>query len=131
MHGDIMKKTIQLNYKSIFKYDDHHETVKYKTTGTYMKDDKKEKITFIQNDTKIEITIRGNDVTLINGSSILNLTYHRKVFNHYQTPYGLIELYTELVILQHEQNIKLKYILNDGIEQISEVYVLVNYEFME
>lgn len=126
-----MKKTIQLNYKSIFKYDDHHETVKYKTTGTYMKDDKKEKITFIQNDTKIEITIRGNDVTLINGSSILNLTYHRKVFNHYQTPYGLIELYTELVILQHEQNIKLKYILNDGIEQISEVYVLVNYEFME
>lgn len=131
MHGDKMKKTIQLNYKSIFKYDDHHETVKYKSKGTYFKDDKKERITFYQDDTKIEITIRGNDVLLINGHSMLNLTYHRKVFNHYQTPYGLIELYTELMTLEHERNIKLIYMLYDGIQKISEVYVLVNYEFME
>ena len=62
---------------------------------------------------------------------MLNLTYHRKVFNHYQTPYGLIELYTELMTLEHERNIKLIYMLYDGIQKISEVYILVNYEFME
>lgn len=131
MHGDKMKKTIQLNYKSIFKYDDHHETVKYQSKGTCVKDDKKERITFYQNDKKIEITIKGNDVLLVNGNAMLNLSYHRRVFNYYQTPYGLIELYTELVTLEHERNIKLIYMLYDGKQKISEVYVLINYEFME
>lgn len=131
MHGDKMKKTIQLNYKSIFKYDDHHETVKYQSKGTYVKDDKKERITFYQNDKKIEITMKGNDVLLVNGNAMLNLSYHRRVFNYYQTPYGLIELYTELVTLEHERNIKLIYMFYDGKQKISEVYVLINYEFME
>jgi len=31
MHGDRMKKNIKVNYKSIFKYDDHHETVQFKS----------------------------------------------------------------------------------------------------
>lgn len=131
MHGDKMKKTIQLNYKSIFKYDDHHETIQYKAKGIYLKTEKKEQITFFQDGIKIEITIKGKDVLLINGHSILNLTYHRKVFNYYQTSYGLIEIYTELVMLEHNKNVKLKYILYDGTHQISEVYILINYEFME
>lgn len=126
-----MKKAIQLNYKSIFKYDDHHETVQYKAQGIYFKNDKIERISFFQDDTKIEITIKGNDVLLINGSSMLNLSYHRKVFNQYQTPYGFVELYTELFTLEHERNIKLIYMLYDGKQKISEVYVLVNYDFME
>ena len=37
MHGDRMKKKIKVNYKSIFKYDDHHETVQFKSDGTYEK----------------------------------------------------------------------------------------------
>ena len=38
MHGDRMKKNIKVNYKSIFKYDDHHETVQFKSDGIYEKD---------------------------------------------------------------------------------------------
>ena len=32
-----MKKNIKVNYKSIFKYDDHHETVQFKSDGIYEK----------------------------------------------------------------------------------------------
>ena len=43
MHGDRMKKNIKVNYKSIFKYDDHHETVQFKSDGIYEKGFDKEK----------------------------------------------------------------------------------------
>lgn len=38
MHGDRMKKNIKVNYKSIFKYDDHHETVNLKVMESMKKD---------------------------------------------------------------------------------------------
>ena len=52
MHGDRMKKNIKVNYKSIFKYDDHHETVQFKSDGIYEKGFDKEKFTFYNNDQK-------------------------------------------------------------------------------
>ena len=55
MHGDRMKKNIKVNYKSIFKYDDHHETVQFKSDGIYEKGFDKEKFTFYNNDQKIEL----------------------------------------------------------------------------
>ncbi len=131
MHGGNMKKKIQIKYKSIFKYDDHHETVQYQARGTYEKDDQKLKISFYQDDTKIEITIRNQDVLLVHGRSILNLSYHRKIMNHYYTEYGMIELQTELLTLEYDKQIKLKYILYDNGHKISDVYVLVNYQMME
>lgn len=131
MHGDIMKKKINIQYKSIFKYEDHHETVQYKARGTYEKDNHKTKISFYQDDTKIEITIRQDDVLLTHGRSMLNLSYHRKIMNHYYTEYGMIELQTELLTLEYDKQIKLKYILYDNGHKISDVYVLVNYQMME
>ncbi len=128
MHGDKMKKTVQLQYKSIFKYKDHHETVQYQAKGTYLKDEKKEQLSFYHDDQKIEITIRGQDVTLVHGPSLLSLSYHRRLFNHYATPYGMIELYGELVSLHHDRNIQMKYVLSDESEIISEVYLLIRYE---
>ena len=47
MHGDRMKKNIKVNYKSIFKYDDHHETVQFKSDGTYEKVLIKKDLSFI------------------------------------------------------------------------------------
>ena len=44
MHGDRMKKNIKVNYKSIFKYDDHHETVQFKSDGIYRKGFDKENL---------------------------------------------------------------------------------------
>lgn len=126
-----MKRKIKLNYKSIFKYDDHHETVKYNAKGIYEKDDQKERITFFQDDIKIEILIRKQDVLLTHGKSTLCLTPHKKIYNQYLTEYGMIDLYTELIILEHERHIKLKYVLYDESQKISDVYILVNYEVME
>ena len=62
MHGDRMKKNIKVNYKSIFKYDDHHETVQFKSDGIYEKGFDKEKFTFYNNDQKIEIILKGKEI---------------------------------------------------------------------
>ena len=104
MHGDRMKKNIKVNYKSIFKYDDHHETVQFKSDGIYEKGFDKEKFTFYNNDQKIEIILKGKEMTLANGPSLLNLSYHRKIGNHYHT-------------LSYEH------------QQLSEVYVMMKYDF--
>ena len=87
MHGDRMKKKIKVNYKSIFKYDDHHETVQFKSDGTYEKGFDKERFVFYNNNQKIEIVLKGNEMTLVNGPSLLNLSHHRKIGNHYHTEY--------------------------------------------
>ena len=129
MHGDRMKKNIKVNYKSIFKYDDHHETVQFKSDGIYEKGFDKEKFTFYNNDQKIEIILKGKEMTLANGPSLLNLSYHRKIGNHYHTDYGMIELFTELITMEHDRYLKVKYILSDEHQQLSEVYVMMKYDF--
>ena len=111
MHGDRMKKNIKVNYKSIFKYDDHHETVQFKSDGIYEKGFDKEKFTFYNNDQKIEIILKGKEMTLANGPSLLNLSYHRKIGNHFY------------------RYLKVKYILSDEHQQLSEVYVMMKYDF--
>lgn len=129
MHGDRMKKNIKVNYKSIFKYDDNHETVQFKSDGIYEKGFDKEKFIFYNNDQKIEIILKGKEMTLANGPSLLNLSYHRKIGNHYHTDYGMIELFTELITMEHDRYLKVKYILSDGHQQLSEVYLMMKYDF--
>lgn len=68
-------------------------------------------------------------MTLANGPSLLNLSYHRKIGNHYHTDYGMIELFTELITMEHDRYLKVKYILSDGYQQLSEVYVMMKYDF--
>ena len=129
MHGDRMKKKIKVNYKSIFKYDDHHETVQFKSDGTYEKGFDKERFVFYNNNQKIEIVLKGNEMTLVNGPSLLNLSHHRKIGNHYHTEYGMIELFTELITMEHDRYLKVKYILSDEHQLLSEVYVMMKYDF--
>ena len=88
------KKNIKVNYKSIFKYDDHHETVQFKSDGIYEKGFDKEKFTFYNNDQKIEIILKGKEMTLANGPSLLNsFLIIESIGNHYHTDYGMIELF--------------------------------------
>ena len=79
--------------------------------------------------TMIEIILKGKEMTLANGPSLLNLSYHRKIGNHYHTDYGMIELFTELITMEHDRYLKVKYILSDGYQQLSEVYVMMKYDF--
>ena len=39
----------------------------------------KKKFTFYNNDQKIEIILKGKEMTLANGPSLLNLSYHKKI----------------------------------------------------
>ena len=68
-------------------------------------------------------------MTLANGPSLLNLSYHRKIGNHYHTDYGMIELFTELITMEYDRYLKVKYILSDEHQQLSEVYVMMKYDF--
>ena len=78
---------------------------------------------------KIEIVLKGNEMTLVSGPSLLNLSHHRKIGNHYHTEYGMIELFTELITMEHDRYLKVKYILSDGHQQLSEVYLMMKYDF--
>ena len=95
----------------------------------YEKGFDKEKFTFYNNDQKIEIILKGKEMTLANGPSLLNLSYHRKIGNHYHTDYGMIELFTELITMEHDRYLKVKYILSDEHQHLSEVYVMMKYDF--
>ena len=74
-----------------------------------MKKDLIKKNYFYNNDQKIEIILKGKEMTLANGPSLLNLSYHRKIGNHYHTDYGMIELFTELITMEHDRYLKVKY----------------------
>lgn len=41
----------------------------------------------------------------------------------------MIELFTELITMEHDRYLKVKYILSDGYQQLSEVYVMMKYDF--
>lgn len=130
MHGEIMKKA-QIRYKSIFKYDDHQETINYHVKGFYEENAYLKKISFINEGKKIELIIQKQMITLINGNAKLLLKYQEKINNLYQTPYGEMEIITELITFHDFGNIKLKYRLYDNQEIISEVYLLVDYQLLE
>lgn len=41
----------------------------------------------------------------------------------------MIELFTELITMEHDRYLKVKYILSDGHQQLSEVYLMMKYDF--
>ena len=89
MHGDRMKKIIKVNYRSIFKYEEHQETVKYDGSGHLEIGDDKIVVSY-QDENKIKIELSENEVKLHNGASVLHLVRDRDILNQYETPYGEI-----------------------------------------
>ena len=121
MHGDRMKKIIKVNYRSIFKYEEHQETVKYDGSGHLEIGDDKIVVSY-QDENKIKIH---------NGASVLHLVRDRDILNQYETPYGAIALKTRLISYDNGDNVKIKYELYDGTNLISQVYVMLNYLILE
>ena len=107
MHGDRMKKIIKVNYRSIFKYEEHQETVKYDGSGHLEIGDDKIVVSY-QDENKIKIEL-----------------------SQYETPYGAIALKTRLISYDNGDNVKIKYELYDGTNLISQVYVMLNYLILE
>ena len=68
-------------------------------------------------------------MTFVNVPSLLNISDICKIGNHYHTEYGMIELFTELITMEHDRYLKVKYILSDGHQQLSEVYLMMKYDF--
>lgn len=130
MHGDRMKRIIKVNYRSIFKYNDHQETVKYSGVGQLEIFGDKKVISY-QDENNIKIELKDDEIRLHNGNSILRLVRNREILNKYQTPYGVIDLKTRLISYDSGNNIKIKYLLYDGNNLISEVYIMLNYLILE
>ena len=125
-----MMELIKIKYKSVFKYDDHQEVIKFDTNGC-LKNTSNGKIISFKGDKEIKIEIMSDKVILHNGSSVLHLNLNDEIVNEYQTDYGVVLLKTKLISYQCENPLKLKYELYDGNNLISSVYLLVSYLQLE
>ncbi|MFV0393354.1 MAG: DUF1934 family protein [Coprobacillaceae bacterium] len=126
-----MKKTINIKYNSIFKYETHKETIQYKEIGTYEKTNKGTFIKFSSKETKIQIRMHQDTVWLMNNQSELQLVKGKRIKNKYATMYGDINIDTYMETFEDNGNIKIKYQLLDQNSCISEVYILIHIQNME
>lgn len=125
-----MSQVIKLNYRSVFKYENETESFKYHGIASLDKKDNQTIISY-QDQNKIKIVLKENEVILHNDASILRLHQHHPVMNHYQTAYGALKLEIRLISYECGDTIKIKYGLYDGIHLLSQVYILLQYQILE
>lgn len=125
-----MKKLIKLNYHSVFKYENDKESFKYNGAAFLEELDDKMIISY-EDKTKIKFILKKDEVFLHNDASVLHLHKNRVILNHYQTEYGILKLQTRLINYEYDNTIKIKYALYDGMNLISEVYIVLNYQILE
>ena len=130
MHGDKMKEIIKIKYRTIFKYEEHQEVVKFDEKGYLEKLEDCQVISF-KGDSLIKIKLRQDEVVLHNGDSILRLALDCDVLNDYQTEFGSVSLTTRLVQYEIGNTIKIKYELYDGNSLVSNVYMMLSYWVLE
>lgn len=130
MHGDIMKKVIKVKYRNIFKYEDYQETIKFDQKG-YLEESEDCKIISFMGDQLVTIELKTSEIVLHNGNSILRLVSGRDILNQYQTDYGVISLKTRLINYEIGNTVKIKYELYDGLNLISQVYMMLSYVILE
>lgn len=66
-----MMEPIKVKYRSVFKYDNHQETIKFDTNG-YLKTTSNGKMISFKGDKEIKIEIMLDKVILHNGKSMLH-----------------------------------------------------------
>lgn len=126
-----MKEIININYKAIFKYQAHKETILYNEKGTYVEENNKKSIIFDTKEQHLEIHLLEKTIFLQNNHTKLRLEKDKKIRNTYQSEYGTMELITKLVTFENKETIKIKYQLFDQEELLSEVYILITIKKME
>lgn len=130
MHGDIMKKVIKVKYRSIFKYENHQEVIKFDEKGYLEENENHQVISFI-NDKLIKVEIKKDEIVLYHGTSVLRLVLGEDILNDYATEYGVFSLKTRLIHYELGNTIKIKYELYDGDNLISQVYMMLSYLILE
>lgn len=130
MHGDIMKKVINVKYRSIFKYENHQEVIKFDEKGYLEESENHQVISFI-NDKLIKVEIKKDEIVLFHGTSVLRLVLGKDILNDYATEYGVFSLKTRLIYYEVGNTIKIKYELYDGDNLISQVYMMLSYLILE
>ena len=126
-----MEQVIKINYRSVFKYEDHNESVDYHEVGTLNTLDEGRVISFSHDGNHMEIGLYDSYISLRNGKANLKLVQDRRILNQYVTDYGIMDLTTKLVSQDTNNGVKIKYQLYDGGTLMSEVYVLVTYVILE
>ena len=118
-----MKKVIKVKYRNIFKYDDYQEVIKFDEKG-YLEENGDHKIISFMGDQLIKVEIKTNEI-------ILHKVSKRDILNQYQTDYGLVSLKTRLIHYEIGNTVKIKYELYDGLNLISQVYMMLSYVILE
>lgn len=126
-----MKEAIHVNYKAIFKYPEHKESISYKEKGYFQQTNTTKSIIFDSKQDHIEIHIKQQEVHLKNNHTTLRLVKDHKITNQYQSAYGMMELITKLILLEDGNTIKIKYQLFDHQAMISEVYILITMKVLD
>lgn len=117
---------VKIRYKSIIKYDEHQETIEYQETGEYLINDSGFSLEFTSQGNKIAIEQRDEQIFLTNNQATLVVAY-QKLLNDYQTPYGSIELESDLLLFEYRKpNLKIKYQLSKDEVKISDIFIVVN-----
>ena len=62
---------------------------------------------------------------------ILHLVLNKDILNDYQTDYGVISLKTRLIHYEAGNTIKIKYELYEGLNLVSQVYMMISYSVLE
>lgn len=117
---------VKIRYKSIIKYEEHQETIEYQEVGEYLETDSGFRLTFVSGGNKIGIEKKGERIYLTNNQATLVIS-SMKLLNDYHTPYGSIELESEMLMFQHRKpNLKIKYALSKEEIKISDIFIVVN-----
>lgn len=126
-----MKKTVKIQYHSIFRYPDYPYTIKYDVNGYLYQEDNYLVLSFYKDNNYITIKVSDDDILLINNNSTLKLVEDELIENEYDVGFGTINLNTKLISKDIGEHIKLKYQLIDGDKVLGDIYLMVKYILLE
>ena len=113
-------------YKSIFKYEDHNETLTYEERGTLTQDQEQFIIAFKVNNERIEIHHSDSYVTLKHGPALLAFSLHEPMTSPYPLAHGVVDLTGKVISLKsREDSLHFVYELYDHEVLLSTVYLMV------
>lgn len=115
-----------IKYKSIIKYEDYQETIEYDAPGQFIGDEEEFEISFKIQGNSFKIARRAGYLLLTNNDSLLQVG-EEELLNDYQTPYGTLELVTQLEKYNFSKGtIRFKYALWQNEVKVNDIFVIVN-----
>lgn len=121
-----MKDRILIKYKSIFKYEEHQETLKYQGQGIVISKNNGIKIQFEDKGIHFDLFLSEEKSVLKNNDNTIELIMNKETKNSYNTPYGTCDVNCILKAINLSGDYKIIYDIVSGQEIISTVYIIIS-----